>query len=124
MERSYNRYRQDEDQDIEGGVPGGVAVPEGRGVDAMALDVAVPVALDGVALEDGGEGEGEEGCDDGGVDDPADLLEAGDDEDVKVEEYEGHFGQSNEDLVGDLVEVEVLQLLEGREMNEWWELLP
>lgn len=88
FETADDRDGEEEDEDVEGGVPGGVGVPEGKGFEAVPLDGFVPVVLGRGALEDGGEGEGNKGRPDG-VDcylaDGAEAGWAGEDVEVEVE---------------------------------------
>lgn len=115
LQRANDGNRQDQDEDIERGVPSGVGVPKRRGAKAVAaLDGLVPVELDGGALEGGGEGEGDHGGDDGPVCDNANGAKAWvASEDVEVEVEEGHLGQRDENLVEDLVDIEVLGRIRG-----------
>jgi hypothetical protein len=115
LETANDWNGKEEDEDIEGGVPGGVGVPEGRGFEAVsAFDGFVPVELDRGALEGRGESEGDEGRPYGvncHVADGAEPRVAS--EDVEVEVEEGELGERDEHLVEDLVDVEVLMLSAG-----------
>lgn len=106
---------EEEDENIEGSVPGGVGVPEGRGFEAVSsFDGFVPVELDWGALEGCGESEGNECCPYGVNCHIADGTEPRvTSEYVEVEVEEGEFGEGDEHLVEDLVNIEVLTLSAG-----------
>lgn len=112
---------EEEDEDVEGGVPGGVRVPKRWSFEAVPFDGFVPVELDGCALEGCGEGEGDEGRPDGVDCQLADGAEAGvAGKYVDVEVEEGELGEGDEHLVEDLVDVEVLGAVSGGSRNKDW----
>jgi hypothetical protein len=89
-----------------------VGVPEGRSVDTKAsLDTFVPVEWDWSALDDCCQGKSEHGGNDGYVDSPANLLKPRKCKYVDVEEEKGYFGQRDQDLVRNLINIEILQQL-------------
>jgi hypothetical protein len=112
MQRPNHRNWESENDNIKQRVPDCMRIPKGRRRgDAVARQLLVPVESNWPTLKDGRQGKGNASQDDGYLDAPDHLLEPWDDKDVEVQEAERHLGESDGHLVGDLVDIEVLEFV-------------